>query len=393
MENLKNQIDMLMDEAIEIRRQLHQNPEISNKEFETSALIKKILTENGIEIEDLGLETGVSAIIRGGKSGRTIGLRADIDALPMEEKSGLPFASKNLGVCHSCGHDINTAYLLLVGKVLQDCREELAGNVRLLFQPAEEIGKGAKDMIAKGVLTKEPAVDEIVGIHVDTMLPTGHVGLKKGSVNAGADIIDITVRGVGGHGARPAETVDPIVSAAYLITQLQTLISREISPLRPAVLSFGKIIGGTKSNIIPDTVVISGTLRTFDHETRAKIIEGIKRICKLQSESMRTTAEVVFDGAIAPLINDPDVIDKLEIAATETIGKERVIILDEPYPASDDFSEFLAKIPGVRYLIGNRTSDPRTGLTLHSSNLIFDEENIIKTAALVTCQYVCNELK
>lgn len=393
MENLKEKIDMLMEETVQIRRQLHQNPEVSTKEFETTALIKKILTENGIEVEDLGLETGVSAIIRGGKSGKTIGLRADIDALPMEENSGLPFASKNVGVCHSCGHDLNTAYLLLVGKVLQDCREELSGNVRLLFQPAEEIGKGAKDMIAKGILTKEPVMDEIVGIHVDPYLPTGHVGLKKGSANAGADIIDITVRGVGGHGARPSETVDPIVSAAYLITQLQTLISREISPLKPAVLSFGKIIGGTKSNIIPDTVAISGTLRTFDHETRAKIIEGIKRICKLQSESMRTTAEVAINAAVSPLINDPDIINKLEVAATETIGKERVIVLDEPAPASDDFSEFSAKIPGVRYLIGNRTGDPRTAVTLHSANIIFDEENILKTAALVTCRYVQNELK
>ena len=311
----------------------------------------------------------------------------------MEENSGLPFASKNVGVCHSCGHDLNTAYLLLVGKVLQDCREELSGNVRLLFQPAEEIGKGAKDMIAKGILTKEPVMDEIVGIHVDPYLPTGHVGLKKGSANAGADIIDITVRGVGGHGARPAEIVDPIVSAAYLITQLQTLISREISPLKPAVLSFGKIIGGTKSNIIPDTVAISGTLRTFDSETRAKIIEGIKRICKLQSESMRTTAEVAINAAVSPLINDPDIINKLEVAATETIGKERVIVLDEPAPASDDFSEFSAKIPGVRYLIGNRTGDPRTAVTLHSANIIFDEENILKTAALVTCRYVQNALK
>lgn len=393
MENLKEKIDVLMEETIQIRRQLHQNPEVSAKEFETTALIKKILTENGIEIEDLGLETGVSAIIRGGKSGKTIGLRADIDALPMEENSGLPFASKKVGVCHSCGHDLHTAYLLLVGKVLQGCREELSGNVRLLFQPAEEIGKGAKDMIAKGVLTKEPVMDEIVGIHVDPYLPTGHVGLKKGSANAGADMIDIKVHGVGGHGARPAETVDPIVSAAYLITQLQTLISREISPLRPAVLSFGKIVGGTKSNIIPDTVEISGTLRTFDHETRAKIIEGIKRICKLQSESMRTTAEVAIDAAVSPLINDPDIINKLEVAATETIGKERVIVLDEPVPASDDFSEFSAKIPGVRYLIGNRTGDPKTALTLHSSNLIFDEENILKTAALVTCRYVQNALK
>lgn len=392
MENLKNLIDGFMDEIIEIRRKIHQNPEVSMKEFETTALIKKTLEESGIEIEQRGLEVGVSAIIRGGKPGKTIGLRADIDALPMNEESGLEFASKNLGVCHSCGHDINTAYLLLVGKVLQDCREELAGNVRLLFQPAEELGVGAKYMIEKGAFTWEPVMEQIVGFHVDPLLPLGHVGLIKGSANAGADMIDIKVHGVGGHGARPASTIDPIVASAYLITQLQTLISREISPLKPAVLSFGKIVGGTKANIIPDSVEISGSLRTFDHETRAYMLEGIKRICKLHCESMRTTAEVTVNASIAPLINDAEVIDGLALATRQAIGEDKIILLPEPAPASDDFSEFLTKVQGVRYVVGNGSEDPRTSLTLHSANIVFNE-SVIQTAALVTCQYVFNELK
>lgn len=392
MENLKKQIDMLMDEAIQIRREIHQNPELAMKEFKTTALIQKKLCEYEIEIEDLGLETGVSAIIRGGKSGKTIALRADIDALPMEENSGLPFASKNQGVCHSCGHDINTAYLLLVGKVLQGCREELAGNVRLLFQPAEECAKGAKYMIEKGVLSKEPAVDEIIGIHIDTTLPKGHVGLRKGPANPGADMLQITVNGKGGHGARPADTIDPIVSAAYLIAQLQTIISREISPFRPAVLSFGKIAGGTAANIIPDSVTFSGTLRTSDPETRDQIREAISRTCKLHSESMRTTADLVLEEAIGPLVNDEKIIDRLEKAAKETIGEENIIHLHEPIPGSDDFSEFLKYCPGVRYVIGNVMDDPRTGVSLHSSNIIFDE-GVIETAALVTCKCVLNELK
>lgn len=392
MQTLKEKIDLLMDEAVEIRRTLHQNPETAKKEFETTALIKKVLEESGIEVEDLGLETGVTAIIRGGKPGKTIGLRADIDALPMEEKTGLAFASKKAGVCHSCGHDINTAYLLLVGKVLNGCKEYLAGNVRLLFQPAEEIGKGARHMIEKGVLTKEPVMEEIVGIHIDPTLPAGKVGLIKGSANAGADMIDITVHGRGGHGARPANTIDPIVASAYLIAQLQTLVAREISPFRPAILSFGKIAGGTSANIIPDSVSISGTLRTFDNETRKQLHEAIRRTCKLHCESMRATADVVIDEAVPPLINTPGIIDGLAVAAKETIGEERVIMLTEPGSGSDDFSLFLDHLPGVRYVVGNYTEDPNTALSLHSAELIFDED-IIRTGALVTCQYVLNALK
>lgn len=392
MINLKEHIDMLMDETIKIRRQIHQNPEVGMKEFETTALIKKTLQESGIEIEDIGLKTGVCAIIRGGKSGKTIGLRADIDALPMEEKSGLPFASKNAGVCHSCGHDINTAYLLLVGKVLQSCRENLAGNVRLLFQPAEEFAKGAQEMIAKGVITREPVMDQIVGFHVDPLVPAGHIGLIKGPANAGTDMIDITVHGRGGHGARPANTIDPIVATAYLVAQLQTLVAREISPFKPVVLSFGKIAGGTTANIIPDTVNLVGTLRTFDFETRKQMQEAIRRTCKLHCESMRTTADVVIDEAVPPLNNDGEIIDQLHIAAKETIGEENIVFYSEPNSASDDFSEFLKYIPGVRYTVGNYTEDPNSKLSLHSSEIVFDEE-AIRVAALVTCRYVLNLLK
>lgn len=392
MKNLIEQIDMLMEETIQIRRQIHQNPELGMKEFETTALIKKKLCECGIEIEDWGMDTGVSAIIRGERKGKTIALRADIDALPMSENSGMPFASNNSGICHSCGHDINNAYLLLVAKVLQGCREDLAGNVRLFFQPAEELGIGAKYMIEKGAFTKEPVMDQIIGCHADTNLPAGHIGLTKGPALSGCDMIHITVHGVGGHGARPSDCVDPIVAASYLITQLQTLISREISPFRPAVLTFGKIVGGTALNIIPENVTISGTLRTFDHNTRTYLKEAIVRTCKLHCESMRTTADVVFEMGIPPLIHDPEIIDQLEIAAKETIGEDHIIFRTEPLPGSDDFSEFLAHCPGVRYAIGTRNEDPRTQVSLHSPDIVFDE-SAIRSAALVTCQYVLNVLK
>lgn len=392
MGTLKEQIDLLMEETVQIRRRLHQNPELGMKEYETTALIQETLREVGIEIEDWGMETGVSAIIRGGKPGKTIALRADIDALPMAEDSGLPFASKNPGACHSCGHDIHTTALLLIGKVLQERRADLAGNVRLLFQPAEELGCGAKYMIEKGAFTKEPFMDQLVGFHVAPIFPAGHIGLIKGPALAGCDIIHITVHGVGGHGARPFSCVDPIVVAAYLIAQLQTLVSREIAPFRPAVLTFGKIIGGTAPNIIPDSVTFSGTLRTFDTETRTQLKEAIVRTCNLHCESMRATAEVVFDVGIPPLIHDGEIVDQLEIAARETLGEDSVIFIPEPAPGSDDFADFLAHCPGVRYAVGTCTEDPRTKAPLHSPKVVFDE-SAIRTAALVTCQYVFNVLK
>lgn len=392
MESLKARVDDFMDETVQIRRQIHRNPELGMKEHKTTALILKKLREYGVEIEDWGLETGVSAIIRGGRPGRTIGLRADIDALPMTETSGLPFASEIPGVCHSCGHDMHTAYLLLVARILQENRKDLAGNVRLLFQPAEELGSGAKYMVKKGAFTVEPHMDELVGIHVATELPAGHIGLIKGPASAGCDTIEITVHGRGGHGAHPSRCIDPIVAAAYLIAQLQTIVSRETSPFEPAVLTFGKIVGGTASNVIPESVTFSGTLRTFSHESRSRIKEAIRRTCEFHCKSMRTTADVVIEDGIPPLIHDPAIVNKLAEAARETIGEENIIWLPQPNSSSDDFSVYLEKCPGVRYRVGTRTDDPATAAGAHNPGVVFDE-SALRTAALVTCQYIRNVLK
>lgn len=391
MQSIEAQIDGYMEEAIEIRRQLHRRPELGMKEVETTALVRKKLTEYGVMIEDLELETGVSALIRGGKPGRTIALRADMDALPMTEESGLSFSSEVPGVCHSCGHDLHTAYLLLVSRILKGHRAALSGNVRLLFQPAEELGSGAKYMIEKGVMEREPKVNEIIGIHVATELPAGYIGLIKGPASAGCDQIHVTVRGKGGHGAHPSRCVDPIVVSAYLIAQLQTLVSREVSPFQPAVLTFGKIQGGTAANVIPETVTFSGTLRTFSHETRTQIKDAILRTCGQHCKSMRAEADVIIEDGIPPLIHDGEIVDGLADAATQTIRPDHVIWLPQPNSSSDDFSVYLDHCPGVRYRVGTHTDDPRTKAGAHNPGVVFDE-NAIRTAALVTCRYILNRL-
>lgn len=392
MDNLERQLDNYLPEAIQLRRQIHQNPELGMKERNTTALIRKKLMEYGVEPMEFGLESGVSAVIHGKKPGKNVALRADIDALPMTETSHLPFASHVQGICHSCGHDLHTAYLLLAARILQTRRESLVGNVWLIFQPAEELGSGAKYMVEKGAFPQEPAIDQVIGVHVATELPAGHIGLIKGPASAGCDTIHITVHGVGGHGAHPSRCVDPVVAAAYLITQLQTLVSRESSPFQPVVLSFGKIAGGNAANVIPETVTIDGTLRTFSHEVRAQIKEAIVRMCKYQAQSMRTTVDVVIESGIPPLIHDPGIVDGLERAAKKTIGKDRVIHLPQPNSSSDDFSVYLDYCPGVRYRVGTHTDDPATRAGAHNSGVVFDE-SAIKTAAFVTCQYILDTLQ
>ena len=392
MSDLEVQISKYLEEAIQLRRQIHQNPELGMEEHMTTQLIQKRLAQYGIELEHWELETGVSAIIRGGKPGQTIALRADIDALPMEESSGLPFASQHKGVCHSCGHDIHTAYLLLVARVLQENRASLVGNVRLLFQPAEELGSGAKYMVEKGAFTQQPVMDQIVGVHVATELPVGHIGLIKGPASASCDTIRITVHGFGGHGAHPSRCIDPIVISAYLIAQLQTIVSREISPFQPAVLTFGQISGGKAPNVIPESVTFSGTLRTFDHEVRDQLKEAVRRTCQMHCQSMRATVDVEIEDGIPPLIHDASIVDGLEQAAIKTIGVQNIIYLAQPNSSSDDFSVYLNHCPGVRYQVGIRTDDPATQKDAHNPGVVFDE-GALKTAALVTCQYIMDTLK
>lgn len=391
--DINEQVMKDQEEMIAIRRMLHLNPELSNQEFKTTAFIRSQLKEYGIEIEECGLKTGVSAIIRGSKPGKTIAIREDIDALPIKENTGLSFSSIVDGISHACGHDLHITVMLYCAKLLNDYKEELSGNVRLLFQPAEENGTGALEMIKCGCISRDPKADLILSVHTSPDVTAGCIGIKKGPINAGFDIVKITVKGKGGHGAHPYKCVDPIVVSAYLITQLQTIISRENPAVKPAVFTIGTIHGGNATNIIPDEVVMTGNLRSFYPESRDHNLKAIQRISKYCCESMNATAEVeLLDNKMPPISNDYEIVEQIIKAANMTIGEENIVSLELPSPGSDDFSCYLDYCPGCYFMIGTGNDDKRSTQGLHNASSIFDERGIF-TGVKVLTQYVLNTLK
>ncbi len=381
-----------MEEMRALRRHIHQHPELSNQEFNTTALIREKLTEYGVEIADIGLKTGVVALLKGAKPGKTVAIREDIDALPMAELTGLPYASQVEEVCHSCGHDIHTTVLLYCAKVLAGLREELAGNVLFLFQPAEEQGTGAKELIACG-FDKVAKPDAFIGLHVSPLLPVGTVGLKSGPGNASADIVRIRITGRGGHGAHPEKVIDPVTIGAYVLTQLQTVISRENHPIHPAVLTMGSIHAGKAPNVVPDYLEMSGTLRSLDGDSRRTMQEAIERIVKTTAEAMRGQGEVIWDRGMPPLVNDGAVIAGLQAAAEQTIGADKVVAVEHPSMGSEDFSYLFPQFaPGAQFGLGTANDDPNSRLGLHNSKNVFDDDCLLAGAAVMV-QYVRDALR
>jgi len=374
----------LLPESVQFRREMHRHPELSFMETETTSRIHRVLeATEGIEILPALLNTGIVARIQGKRPGHVILLREDIDALPMQENTDLEFSSEVSTACHSCGHDIHTASLLLLAQTAAYFRELLEGEILLVFQPAEETAAGAKALLAAGFADKIPYPQEIIGFHVEPSLPAGKVGLIKGPANASTDEIRIAVCGEGGHGAHPYRCADPISTAGYLLTQLQTIISRENPAVEPAVLTFGMIQGGSAPNIIPTRVEMIGTLRTFHEEGRHRMWDAITRISKLGSQALRSWAEVEIREGIPPLINDPLIVDRLASSAEAVLGHDSVVWADQPSPGSDDFSCFLKLAPGVQFRMGTANNDPRSALGLHNPENIFDESAIYNAAAVM----------
>lgn len=389
---IKERIEEYAFHALELRRMIHRNPELSGKEFETTALIRKELEAYGIPIRDSGLETGLIADLCGKKKGkaRTIAVRADMDALPVPEKTGEVFASCREGVSHACGHDLHTASLLLSARVLKDMEQEFSGCVRFLFQPAEESGSGAKTMIAHGAMEK-PKPDAMLGIHTWPDTPAGMIGVKAGASHASSDTITIKVKGKGGHGAHPYRCVDPIMTSAYLLTQLQTLVSRELPMVESAVLTFGTIHGGTAANVIPDEVELNGTLRCLDASWRQKMLDSIDRVSKDCCHAMRAEAEVIVKEGMPALVNDEEMSEKLMLSADKVLGPNHVHRLAGASPGSDDFAVYLEHVPGVLFRMGTGNEEPSTHIGLHNGENRFDERGI-STGAAVIVQYVLDYL-
>lgn len=372
MDIKKNILDII-PEVIRIRREFHAHPELSGKEVETNRRICRYLDECGIEYKSGYAGYGVVGIIRGGEEGKTVGIRADIDALPICENNDFEYKSVNEGVMHACGHDAHTAILLGTAMILKGMEHYLKGNVKLFFQPQEEAIGGAEQMIKEGCLDN-PKTDHVIGLHVMPNIPTGKVELRYGKLNGNTGEVKIIVRGKSGHAAYPDTAVDAIVIASQVITALQTVVSRNVSPLNPVVLTIGKINGGNKNNVIAKEVVLSGTLRTLDRQTRNKAKELIKKISENVALGLGGNAEVYFEDGYIELINDDNVMKIVEETAVEVVGKENIVYKEYPSLGGEDFSYFADKVPSAFFHIGCGNEALKTTAPLHSDKFALDED-------------------
>lgn len=384
--NIKKRTEEVFDELVAIRRDLHMNPELSGKETRTSAKICEYLDAWGIEYKRGVAETGVVAIIRGKKAGRTVAARADMDALPIAEKRDSEYRSRNAGVMHACGHDVHTTVQLGAAKLLKELEEELAGNVKLFFQPAEEDIGGAERMVAEGCMSG-PEVDNVIGLHVMPYLDAGNIELKYGKLNASSGEFHIKIKGKSGHGAYPDTAVDAIVIAGSMITSLQSMVSRNTSPLDSVVLSIGKINGGVKNNIIADTVTMSGTLRTLDEEARNRAKAAIVRLAEGTAAAYGGEAEVWFEDGYKALVNDNEIVDVIKQTAERILGAERIRYKEFPSLGAEDFSYFLDKAKGAFYHLG--CGSISKGITAGLHNEYFDvDEECIKTGVYMQVECI-----
>lgn len=363
-------------EMIEIRRYIHENPELSLQEFNTTAFIKEKLKSTAIEWQDMGTETGLVGLLKGGSSDCSVlALRGDIDALPIYEDTDLPFSSKNKGVMHACGHDLHTTVLIGTAIVLDQLKKNWEGTIKFIFQPAEETLSGSKKMISAGVL-KNPAVDHIACLHTWPYTDSGKIGIKKGPIMSASDMFEIEIIGAGGHAAHPHKSIDPIPIASDIISAIQKIVSRNLSPLDSGVVTIGQIHGGSASNIIANNVEMSGTIRTLNRDTRDMIKKRMEEIVYHISAASGATATIKFDEGCLPVINDYDLVDIMENALIKNLGKDNIDYLNEPSMGGEDFSFYMAHVPGMLFRLGTGTDNERTRRPLHNAGIVFDEEAI-----------------
>jgi amidohydrolase len=336
-------------EAIAWRRHLHAHPELSFEEVETSRFVEETLRSfDGLELSR-PTPTSVVASLRGSRPGKVLALRADMDALPIQEETELEFASTRPGVMHACGHDGHTAMLLGAAKLLAARRDELAGEVRFLFQHAEEKPPGgARQLVDAGVVD---GVDLVVGAHLASIQAAGKVGCRAGPIAAAADAFSAVIRGQGGHAAMPHRTLDPVVVAAQVVTNLQQLVSRTVDPLRSAVVSVTRFHAGTADNIIPEAVELGGTVRTFDPEVRTAVREGLERVMRGVTEAHGATFTLEYVDGYAAVVNDEEAAGRVEAAARATLGDDAIMEAD-PIMGGEDFSAYLEKAPGAFFWVG-----------------------------------------
>ncbi len=362
------------DWIIQMRRKLHRIPESGFQEFKTQRAIMDALDEIGVAYTTD--RTWVVALIEGAFPGETVAIRADMDALPLTEPEGCAFRSQHEGMMHACGHDAHVAMALGAAKVLNGLRDQLHGRVKFLFQPAEETDGGAGPMVESGVM-RNPPVDRVYGIHVMPHLPVGMVETRAGTLNASTDTVKLTIRGKSGHGAYPEQGTDAILCAAQVVTALQSIVSRNVSPLESAVLTIGKIEGGTAQNIICDEVRMRGTLRTANAKLRAHMKERIRQIAEGVSCGMGCNAEVDIIPGYAALVNDANEAARVKRVAGELLDCDHVVDKAAPSMGGEDFSFFCDCAPGAFFHIGCVSPEWMPAPPLHSKDFHIDERCLI----------------
>ncbi|MEX1254388.1 MAG: M20 family metallopeptidase [Dehalococcoidia bacterium] len=366
----RHAVQAIADEVVALRRDLHKHAELSMEETRTQGVIVERLRALGVEDVRAVADTGVTGLVRGERPGPDLLWRADMDGLPLKEETGLPFACEDGGAMHACGHDGHVAIALGLAELLQRSRESLAGTVRFAFQPAEERIGGAQRMIAEGVLD-EPNVERVFGLHIMSDYPVGQVRVVPGPIFAAATHFRIIVRGSGGHASAPHATVDPIVTAAHAIVGLQTVVSRSVDPRETAVLTIGRLEGGVRGNIIPDEVMMSGTVRTFEQHVLDRVLERMDDV--LRGVGVAFGAEVQFDHSTLPaVVNDPECAALVERVAASFLGRERVG--QARLTGSDDMAYFLRERPGAYFLLGGGNASKGITYPHHHPKFDFDED-------------------
>ncbi|MBB5694876.1 M20 metallopeptidase family protein [Muricoccus pecuniae] len=349
-----------------IRRDIHAHPELAFEEVRTAGIVSAELSRLGILHRSNVGGTGVLGMIEGGRPGPTLAIRADMDALPIHEETGLPFASTVAGKMHACGHDIHTVTLLGVAEVLRDLAPMLAGRVALVFQPAEETLEGAAAMIRDGAAD---GIDMAIGFHNHPDMPVGETGYARGACLAASDRFDLAIRGRSGHAAHPESAVDPILAGAHFVTQAQMVVSREVDPIRPAVVTIGMLSGGTTYNIIPERVHLKGTIRTLDPGTRDIAEAAIRRLCAGLEAGFRVSCDLDYRRLVPPLVNDDAVLDRVLSAVSAQLG--RAPVQGVASMGSEDFAEFAGRVPAMQLRIGSGA--PGRADKLHNAGYQPDE--------------------
>ena len=359
-------------ELVSIRRTLHENPELGFEEFTTSRFIADHMEQLGLEVQREVAGTGVVALLRGAFPGKTVAIRADMDALPIQEINEVSYKSQKSGKMHACGHDVHVTLAIGAAKILAQFREEMSGNVKFIFQPAEETTGGAEPMIAAGVLDN-PKVDAIIGGHVWGSLESGIVEVLPGPIMASSDMIHLTIRGKGGHAAQPQTTIDPVIIASEIVVALQKIVSRQMDPFEPVVISICMFRAGDAFNVIPNSAYLEGAVRTLKNGLHKELARKIEGVIRGITEPYGATYELDYSFGYPVTVNDPAITETLRNSAVTVLGADKVRIAERASMGAEDFSYFLLEIPGTYVRIGTRNPEKGISYDIHHPQFDIDE--------------------